>query len=158
MVTINQDWSISMDKKVLIRKAAPDDYSSLAELAAQLGHQEEPGKLRSRLLSLLGQPDQVIFVAEFEQEIVGWVHGYLYNFLYLDLACELAALVVDQAHRQLGIGRMLVDAIEKWASAQGCHQVSLRSNIKREEAHKFYKAIGYDLRKTQHIFEKDLNK
>src|SRR5690606_24723083 len=109
------------------------------------------------LLALLSK-DHVVFVAESADQIVGWIHGYLFHLLYQETMGEIASLVVDQSYRKKGIGRRLVEAFEQWAKEQGCGGVFLRTNVKREEAHEFYRTIGYDLIKTQHIFEKELNK
>ncbi|HHT49546.1 MAG TPA: GNAT family N-acetyltransferase [Firmicutes bacterium] len=144
-----------MANQIEIRKASPEDASALADLALQLGHKEEAGKVRDRLLLLLSK-GQVVFVAVEKRQIVGWVHGYIYSLLYQEPMGEIAALVVEKGYRRMGIGRMLVEAFEQWVKAKGCNGVFLRSNIKREEAHKFYQALGYDLVKTQHIFSKEL--
>jgi len=37
----------------------------------------------------------------------------------------------------------LLDAAEKWARGVGCDAISVRSNVKRERAHQFYRDNGY---------------
>lgn len=143
-----------MANQIGIRKAQPEDASALADLALQLGHKEEAGKVKDRLLLLL-RKEHMVLVAEVETKIVGWVHGYLFPLLYQEPMGEIAALVVEKDYRRMGIGRLLVAAFEQWVKEKGYNRVFLRSNIKREEAHKFYRAIGYDLIKTQHIFYKE---
>ncbi|NLY92041.1 MAG: GNAT family N-acetyltransferase [Firmicutes bacterium] len=121
-----------MTKPIGIRKARPEDASALADLAFQLGHKEEAGKVRDRLL-LLNQ-EHVVFVAEEESRIVGWVHGYLFTLLYQEPMGEIASLVVDAGYRRRGIGRLLVAAFEQWVKEEGYNRVFLRSNIKREHS------------------------
>lgn len=65
-------------------------------------------------------------------------------------------LVVDKDHRCIGIGRILIQQIEQWASLAGCEGVMLRSNIKRQEAHLFYEKIGYTNIKQSLTFYKQL--
>lgn len=145
-----------MEKKIDVQRAAPEDYSALTELAEQLGHKDESGKVRARLLDLLTRDDQVVLVAVVDGEIVGWVHAYLSRPLHKETVVDIVGLVVEKSYRKLGIGRRLLEVIEEWAIKQGCSEVCLCSNIVREEAHKFYQTIGYELIKTQYTFRKIL--
>ena len=46
--------------------------------------------------------------------------------------------------------------VEQWARKHGCKSVNLRSNVARKDAHAFYQSLGYNLVKTQHVFQKNL--
>jgi len=65
-------------------------------------------------------------------------------------------LVVNEAYRGKGIGEKLLAGIEDWAKERGIQAVFLRSNIVREEAHRFYEKVGYKNTKTSKIFWKYL--
>jgi predicted N-acetyltransferase YhbS len=52
-------------------------------------------------------------------------------------------LVVDVGYRRRGIGRLLMDYAIASAREAGCYKVQLLSNVKRKEAHQFYKALGF---------------
>ena len=45
---------------------------------------------------------------------------------------------------------------EEWAGEKRCATVTLRSNVIREEAHAFYRSLGFSVYKTQHAFRKTL--
>ncbi|MHB8963030.1 MAG: GNAT family N-acetyltransferase [Saccharofermentanales bacterium] len=64
------------------------------------------------------------------------------------------ALVVDKNYRNLGVGRQLMESAEQWARQTGSIGVRLVSGFSREEAHRFYIACGYHLRKEQKNFVK----
>lgn len=146
-----------MERDISIREAVVDDYLVLARLTLQLGYKEELGKIKDRLNDLLtNYDDHVILVAEIDNQIVGWVHGYLYRLFYAEAMCEIGGLVVDKNYRRKGIGRKLMESIEDWATEKGCNKVSLRSGSSRKKAHKFYKDIGFDLVKTQCRFIKEI--
>ena len=145
-----------MERKVAVRQAGPEDYTFLASLAGQLGSDEEPEKVRARLLDLMPREDHVVYVAEVTGEIAGWIHAYLYRPLHKEKMVEIAGLVVAKGSRRMGIGRRLLEAVEEWARVQGCAQVCLDSNIRRKEAHQFYQRVGYALSKTQYTFRKEL--
>ncbi len=62
--------------------------------------------------------------------------------------------MVHAAARRQGIGRRLIEEAEHWAGAHGYLDIRLRSGLHRTEAHAFYQAIGYQLAKTSHLFQK----
>jgi GNAT superfamily N-acetyltransferase len=66
-------------------------------------------------------------------------------------------LVVDAGHREQGIGRQLIAAVEEWAVQRGLEQIAVRSNVLRVESHPFYQRLGYVRIKTQHAYSKRLS-
>ena len=53
-------------------------------------------------------------------------------------------------------GGALVAEVERWAAGRGLAEVSVRSNVVREESHPFYARLGYVRAKTQHVYRKAL--
>ena len=54
-------------------------------------------------------------------------------------------VVVDNKYRRTGAGKLLMEYIKAKALETGCCKIQLMSDKRRtEEAHKFYKAIGYN--------------
>ncbi len=146
-----------MDDRFTIRPAQIKDAARLAELSDQLGYPSQREQVRTRLKMLMADPDQVVFVADLPgMGAAGWVHVYRQALLESDLTAEIGGLVVDQACRRMGIGQKLMGAAEDWAREKGCVILHLRSNIIREGAHAFYKALGYEINKTQYSFIKEL--
>jgi GNAT superfamily N-acetyltransferase len=56
----------------------------------------------------------------------------------------IESVVVDSKYRGTGIGKLLLEYFRKKAKSAGCYKVQLMSDKRRTEAHKFYKAIGYN--------------
>ena len=71
-----------------------------------------------------------------------------------DLYCD--DLVTDEAKRSTGVGRMLMQYMEKLAIERGCDTFSLDSSCQREQAHKFYFREGMTI--TSFHFVKTLKK
>ena len=105
---------------------------------------------------MLEDPKHLILAAVSEGCVVGWAHAYVCCLVESDPFVELGGLVVDESHRGKGVGGKLLAKVEEWARQKGCRTVSVRSNVIRHEAHKFYAARGYDQIKTQHAFRKRL--
>jgi GNAT superfamily N-acetyltransferase len=141
-----------------IRTANLTDADQLAALSETLGYPVEPEVIRRRLERLLPKPDHAVFVAEASPSLVaGWIHAAEHDILEVGCFCEILGLVVAADRRGEGVGRRLVEQVERWASERGLKQVSVRSNVTRLESHPFYERSGYVRVKTQHAYRKALD-
>lgn len=141
----------------VIRVAREADAPRVAELSGQLGYPSTPEQARERLAGVLSEADHAVFVAELPASpLAGWVHVCRRLALEMDLRAEIGGLVVDAACRRRGVGRALMRRAEAWAAEKGCTMMTLRSNVIRDEAHAFYRNLGYSTYKTQHAFRKKL--
>jgi GNAT superfamily N-acetyltransferase len=140
-----------------IRRAKAADALRLAELAGQLGYPTTPAQLRERFRRIQPASQHAIFVAESAKDgVIGWLHVSRQPLLEEELRAEVNGLVVADGQRSLGAGARLLDAAEDWARKRGCKGMSVRSNVIRERAHKFYERNGYEHYKTQKSFRKPL--
>jgi GNAT superfamily N-acetyltransferase len=146
------------DTPITIRPAAADDSPRLTALSAQLGYPVPEEELRARLVDhILPDPDCVLYVAQTAAgEVIGWAHGFVRPLLTDPIHVELGGLVVDEYYRNQRIGERLMEHIEAWARERGCRAVYVRSNVKREQAHRFYLRIGYQVIKTSLTLVKSL--
>jgi len=139
-----------------IRRAVPDDAPRVAQLAADLGYtisSDSVGTAIDRLQSGEG----AIFVADASEHLTGWIHIYRSHVVQTEPFAEVGGLVVDPSNRGDGVGRRLLEAAERWASANDLAMVRVRSNIVRSNAHHFYERSGFDVEKTSYTFIKSLN-
>jgi GNAT superfamily N-acetyltransferase len=142
---------------VSIRTPTIGDAPRLAQLSSQLGYPASEMDFARRLSHILSRPDHHLLLAESAPElVVGWIHAAEQWVLESEPACEILGLVVDQDHRGQGIGRMLVAAVESWATARGLTAIRVRSNVARAESHPFYQRLGYTPIKSQHVYRKSL--
>lgn len=142
-----------------IRPATSDDASEIARLAGQLGYPAEAKEISNRLELLLGRPNHFIAVAtagETERILLAWIAAEERDLLIAPRQVEIMGLVVDHAARGEGVGRLLVSAVERWATARGLGHVVVRSNVVRAESHPFYERLGYSRQKSQHVYIKEL--
>jgi GNAT superfamily N-acetyltransferase len=140
----------------IVRKAKTTDAPRVAELSGILGYPVDRETMQRRVEQLGGREEHVIFVAESNDEIVGWIQGAEHDLLVAGRIGEICGLVVDDGRRTSGVGRRLVEAVEQWARERGLDQVSVRSNVVRTESHPFYEKVGYTRLKTQHVYRKNL--
>jgi len=140
-----------------IRIARPEDYARMAELAGQLGYPSTADQVAKRLSGLNTTGEHAVFVAQLpDRMIAGWIGAFIYRCVEADARVEISGLVVDERFRSHAVGRALLERAEAWAREKGCSATSLRSNVIRDRAHKFYEREGYEHTKTQKSFRKKL--
>jgi len=147
---------MSASREPTIRPPIPEDAEAIARLSNQLGYPSTEEESAQRLCEVVRQSSHAVYVAECDGRLIGWVHVYVNHSLLADMPAEVAGLVVDENHRGRGLGRVLMEQVERWAKEQGCCSVRLRSNVLRSRAHVFYERLGYRVIKSQKAFCKDL--
>jgi ribosomal protein S18 acetylase RimI-like enzyme len=71
-----------------------------------------------------------------------WVMTKLYSGKYL----ELDNVVVAEAYRSAGIGKLMSDEMERIALAENCKVMMLDAYIPNVKAHEFYERLGFEKR------------
>jgi GNAT superfamily N-acetyltransferase len=137
-----------------VRRLAADDAEAAAELCSQLGYPSSPDDLRKRIEERLRSTDSVAFAAVLDGLIVGWIDAFIEHHLQGSASVVIGGLVVRDGVRGMGIGKRLCVEIEDWARSKSIPLVRVRSQIKREDAHRFYLRDGYRKVKTSLVFEK----
>jgi len=144
--------------EIRIRRAQSEDAEFLAHLSGELGYPADAAVVAQRLAVLLDRGDDAVLVAEgAEGAVLGWVHAFVAHRLESPSFAELGGLVVSEGVRGRGIGRDLVAAAERWARGRGLTAIRVRSNVVREEAHAFYRCLGYETLKEQAVLGKILD-
>lgn len=146
-----------MRGKLKIRTATLGDAERIAVLSTQLGYPSSRHEVERRLSRIVRDEDHAVFVAAgSDGQVLGWVHAHVSHLVESDPEAEVGGLVVDEAHRGGGIGRLLVERAEQWSREKRLKSVYIRSNVIRQDAHAMYKKLGYDIVKTQYAFRKIL--
>jgi GNAT superfamily N-acetyltransferase len=146
---------LSNDLAVSIREAMPADAERIVALALQLGYETPLAHVEAIVHSPSG--DRAILVAVVPRAgVVGWAFVAREDTLIAIRRAEIHGLVVEDEFRSHRIGEMLVGAAEEWARKQGCAELRLLANVVRERAHTFYARLGYDVLKTEYVFQKTL--
>ncbi|SFK93485.1 Acetyltransferase (GNAT) domain-containing protein [Paenibacillus sp. 1_12] len=141
-----------------IRIAATSDASQIAELSNQLGYVASEDQIIERLIKLLKDDDNAIFVMEIDGMVAGWAHVHGRHLIESPDFAEIGGLVVHHQHRRKGIGEQLMRSCEEWAKQKEYNVVRVRSGGHRVEAHQFYERIGYSKVKSQEVFNLDLQR
>lgn len=146
-----------MNLNIHIRRADLQDCARITTLYNQLGYNTSQAEMQNRIEALSKLPSDIIYVADKSgAPVIGCIHAGLCQTLAKGEFLCIYGLVVDEAYRNQHIGQLLLEAAEEWSYGQGCQSVRIRSNVIREDAHRFYERLGYQNTKSQYILEKRL--
>lgn len=135
-----------------IRPARTQDAPALAALSAQLGYPSDAEAMRERLAAVTDATEHAVYVCCDGGAPVAWIHVMRTLHLESGFGAEIAGLIVADSHRGHGIGARLVRHAADWARAQGCARLRVRSRAERAGAHAFYRRLGFEQEKVQHVF------
>jgi GNAT superfamily N-acetyltransferase len=128
---------------IAIRRMTVEDIPSSQHLLSQLGYPMEISEVRRRFDAVAGADDHALMVAADDGRVIGLCHMHARLALAKPPEAVLQALVVDQAARGSGIGKLIMAAAEAWATVCGCQSVTVGSHVSRPIAHAFYESLGY---------------
>ncbi len=136
---------------LVIRTAVVDDLPAILnlyqELDATYGHSPDEGGVDYRELwrQVMADTRQQVLVGEQDGEIVGTVTLILVPNLGHQgkpwAAVENVA--VRSGRRGQGLGTALMSEATRIARSHGCYKIVLTSNLARQQAHEFYRRLGW---------------
>lgn len=141
----------------LIREAKSSDYSAIHQINSRdLGYDHPEEKVHLGLQRLINREDHCIYVACLDEKVIGYIHAYVCECLYVSPMVEILALAIKRDYQGRGVGRLLLRRLESWALENNLTAVKLLSGESRADAHDFYQKNGYQLLKRQMKFLKNL--
>jgi ribosomal protein S18 acetylase RimI-like enzyme len=138
-------WYVCAVISLTIRDAKLTDAAALAELMCELGYETTESEMRMRMERIATDERYRTFVAVCDGKVCGMI-GTLTSLSYEhnDPGGRILALATVSTMRRCGIGRALIASAEKDFAERGITRVALNTRLTREDAHKFYKSLGYE--------------
>lgn len=138
-----------------VREAVPEDAEALhalmVDLADALGDRSPRFEaMRARLEELLAEPGARVLVTEGAEGVVGaaslWIKP---DLAHGDVVIEVPMLVVSGDARRRGVGKLLVEKIQRIAAEENAALIELVATKENDVARAFYKSLGFI--ETEHI-------
>jgi GNAT superfamily N-acetyltransferase len=136
--------------KLLIRSAGEEDLQKVLNLYAQpafdAGNVLPIDTARAVLRRFADYPDYTLYVAERDGEVVGsFALLVMHNLGHLGTPSAIVEdVVVAPTFQERGIGKAMMQFALELCRDKGCYKLMLSSNAKREHAHAFYEALGFE--------------
>jgi len=155
-------------RNVTIRPGRREDAAEAARLWMQSAREHtthdpiyatSPGAervMRRFLTDLAGSNHSFLFVAEYAGRTVGFISGELREGSPTFQAKAWASVddvFVEPDHRNLGVGRALLECVKEWAKEKGADGVSLQVAAANERGRKFYEELGFREVSVYEVFE-----
>jgi GNAT superfamily N-acetyltransferase len=151
--------------KPVIREATEKDLPQLIALLAQLAPNEPeredlssplPYEYHLTLRRIQETPGLHVFVVVEGEKVVGSLAlTVVPNLSHRATSwANIENMIVDEAHRSKKYGELLIKHAIEVAREAGCYRISLTSNKRRTDAHRFYERLGFE--RTHEAFRLDL--
>lgn len=138
----------------LTRPAEYTDSSAICEISRnELGYDCDELLVREKILHL-DKKREAVYVILHKDAVAGFIHIEKYELLFAPTMANILGLAVSREFQNMGFGSVLLKVGEKWAAENGCTSVRVNSGASRTDAHKFYRAKGYQSEKDQKRFLK----
>lgn len=141
---------------ISITSATLNDVIAISALTQELDYNANEANTQAWLSYILNSDTHAVFVAASGKTLCGWIVVEKRISLQAGFKAEITGLVVSDTCRRAGVANQLVQAAECWASSLGLTRLAVSSNITRDASHSFYQALGFDLKKTSHHYEKTI--
>ena len=138
----------------MFRRAAPTDLPAIVALLAvdQLGATREDASLplasayTNAFAAIDADPNQCLAVGEQDGEVIATLHLTFIPGLSRrgSWRGQIEAVRVAESHRGAGIGEAFFSWAIEQCRARGCNLVQLTTDKTRQDAHRFYAALGFD--------------
>lgn len=135
-----------MLEEAVIRMAVLNDVIQLLPLMEQLGYPQNLEVFQKHFIEFMSEKDYGIAVAEQNGKIIGCVAwSKSIRFVSNAKRIHIEGLIVDKEYRGYGIGKKLMNFVEKFAKTFSPCIIDLTSGLRRAKdgSHEFYKALGY---------------
>ncbi|MBE6782817.1 MAG: GNAT family N-acetyltransferase [Ruminococcaceae bacterium] len=130
---------------MIYRKYESKDITAIRDiLEKDLGYNCNLDKLKIRVDEMIKRGNYQIFVACYDNKVVGFIGCVSYLAFELENeGMKIIALAVSKEYRRKGIGTELLKTAEYWAKENSIEVVLLNSGLQRADAHIFYESQGY---------------
>ena len=95
-------------------------------------------------------PSQVVYIAHINEEIVGFLFGYVKThsgFFRKRTIAHVSDIAIDPSFRGSGVGTALMERFEKeFAKANEAEELSLYVHSQNEKGVNFYKKLGFKVK------------
>ena len=102
---------------------------------------------RETAKSLLKDANTYVYIARGGEEMLGYISFNIHPALHLNgKECVVRELYVREEYRRQGIGKGLIDYVERFARRSGATRLSLATNWDNPDQNGFYEACGFTRR------------
>lgn len=140
-------------EQVTFRRAVEDDLPALVALLAddpfgatrEAAHDPDDPRYRSAFATIDADPAHLLLVADLDGRPVGLLHLTFLQHLthHGGLRAHVEGVRVAAEMRGSGLGSRMMAHVEELARSRGARMVQLMTDVRREDARRFYERCGF---------------
>ena len=150
---------------VTVRRATPDDAAVWLRMRQALWPEDDgdPGhadEIAQYFAGTIKEPLEVLLAVDEEGAAVGFAELSIRNHAedcVTDRVAYLEGWYVADGYRRRGVGRMLVEAAERWGREQGCTEFGSDALIENDVSAAAHLALGFEETARIRCFKKSLS-
>ena len=132
-----------LENKILIRIISDSEVFSIIPLLQKLGNYKvSETLLKDRLQEMTQQNYECLGIFE-EEKLIGTCGLWFQTRHYAGRSLEMDHVIIDDAYRSHGIGKMMVKYISDYAKKKSCNWIELNSYVHNFPSHKFFYNQGF---------------
>lgn len=144
-------------EEISIREIRSQDFQDIYLLNQEFNPKRSsfsPEKVKERIQYIMKNTRDIILVCEYQNEVIGYIHGSPYELIDSDSLINMLFFVVKEKYRNKGVGSKLINSLEIWAKNHHFSGIKLLTHPNRTQAHRFYESHGYIYTKDQKNYMK----
>lgn len=131
------------DNAISIRIIETTEIFSILPLIQKLGNYAVPEAiLKERLLEMTQQNYECLGVYNADI-LIGTFGLWFQTRHYAGRSLEMDHVIIDDAYRGQGIGKIMVDFVTEYAKQKSCNWIELNSYVHNFPSHKFFYSQGF---------------
>jgi hypothetical protein len=131
------------ENKINIEIISSSEIFSIIPLLQKLGKNSVPEPLlKERLLEMTQQNYECLGVFDAEN-LIGICGVWFQTRHYAGRSIEIDHIIIDDAYRSHGIGKMIVEFVSNYAKKKSCNWIELNSYVHNFPSHKFFYNQGF---------------
>ncbi|KNF07556.1 acetyltransferase [Gottschalkia purinilytica] len=150
----------------IVRRATEQDIKSISKLFRKLGidqmskdqyFNEDLNNIEvseEEISSSLNDPRCIIYVAEADKEIIGYIEGWLRDkdfYFFIDDYAYILHIYVDEEYRSYGVLHSLHKCVEDWAKENNLKYVQADVFEHNKKVQKIIEYLGYSTYRRRYV-------
>ncbi|TVZ57214.1 hypothetical protein OD91_2530 [Lutibacter sp. Hel_I_33_5] len=128
-----------------IKPIPAKDILSIIPLLRKINSKTPDSILEKRLLEMVKLPHYECIGLYLDEELIG-ISGLWYSTRhYIGKSVEPDHVVIDENHRNKGLGNTFFKWIYEHTKSKGCEGIELNTFVENRKSHKFYYNEGFEI-------------
>ncbi|MEQ6122960.1 GNAT family N-acetyltransferase [Pseudotenacibaculum sp. MALMAid0570] len=128
-----------------IKSLREEKILDVIPLIRKINHKTPQDLLESRFKEMIKLPHYECIGMYLDNELIG-ISGLWYSTRhYIGKTVEPDHVVIDEKHRNKGLGKKFFQWIHEYTKSKGCEAIELNTYVENRKSHKFYYNEGYEI-------------